>query len=143
MTFRQPPAKLFPHRGRSDQAPNQLFLNLQPKQGIRLAFGTKAPGLETVVEQDSMQFSFPPGPFGSHGKGYERLLHDVMLGDPTLFQRAEFVEEGWKMVEPLLEAWQDPPKEDFPNYAAGSTGPQAADDLLATAGHAWNSLEEA
>lgn len=89
-----------------------------------------------------MNFQFPNGPFGNHGKGYERLLHDVLTGDTTLFQRADFVAQGWKLVQPLLEAWQDPPAEAFPNYAAGSAGPKAADDLLAVNGHAWHSLSE-
>lgn len=143
VTFRQPPARLFPSDGASDQAPNQLFFNLQPNQGIQLAFGTKAPGLKTVVIQDTMNFQFAAGPLGNHGKGYERLLHDVMIGNPILFQRAEFVEQGWKMVQPLLDAWEKPPREPFPNYASGSTGPKAADDLLAAQGHAWHTLEDA
>ena len=66
-----------------------------------------------------------------------------MIGNPILFQRAEFVEQGWKMVQPLLDAWQKPPVEGFPNYAAGSNGPKASDDLLAASGHAWHTLEEA
>ena len=141
VTFRQPPARLFPNAEKSDQSPNQLVFNLQPAPGIRLDFGTKAPGLETVVEQGCMHFEFPDGPFKNHGKGYERLFRDVMLGNQTLFQRAEFVEEGWRMIQPMLEAWQHPPQQDFPNYAAGSTGPQASDDMLAANGHAWHSLE--
>lgn len=141
VTFRQPPARLFPSAEQSDQSPNQLFFKLQPDPGISLTFGTKAQGLTTTVDGGSMNFQFPEGPFGNHGKGYERLLHDVMRGNPTLFQRAEFVDAGWRMVQPLLEAWSEPPREVFPNYAAGSTGPKAADDLLAASGHAWHSLE--
>jgi glucose-6-phosphate 1-dehydrogenase len=141
VTFRQPPARLFPNAEKSDQSPNQLVFNLQPAPGIRLDFGSKAPGLETVVEQGCMHFEFPDGPFKNHGKGYERLFRDVMLGNQTLFQRAEFVEEGWRMIQPMLDAWQVPPQEDFPNYAAGSTGPKASDDMLAANGHAWHSLE--
>jgi glucose-6-phosphate 1-dehydrogenase len=106
-----------------------------------LQFGSKATGLRTVVEDGSLDFQLPEGPFGDHGKGYERLLHDVMLGDGTLFQGDRFIEAGWQMVQPLLEAWSDPPKEPFPNYASGSTGPKAADELLARSGHRWHSLE--
>jgi glucose-6-phosphate 1-dehydrogenase len=142
VTFRQPPARLFPNAKHSDQARNQLVFNLQPTQEIRLTFGAKAPGLKTMVEPESMDFQFPAGPFGAHAKGYERLLHDVMVGNSILFQRAEFVEQGWRMVQPLLEAWQNPPDGGFPNYAAGSAGPQAADDLLAASGHAWHLLEK-
>ena len=64
-----------------------------------------------------------------------------MLGDSRLIQRAEFVEQGWKLVQPLLNAWKEPPTEAFPNYAAGSAGPKAADDLLAQSGPAWHSLQ--
>ena len=143
VTFRQPPARLFPDDRQAEQDPNRLFFNLQPEQGIKLAFGSKAPGLVTSVMHGSMDFQFPSGPFGKHGKGYERLLHDVMIGNPILFQRAEFVEQGWKMVQPLLDAWQKPPEDPFPNYAAGSTGPEAADKLLDASGCSWHTLEEA
>ncbi len=142
VTFRHPPARLFPNTKISDHSPNELVFNLQPSQGIYLSVGTRAPGLQTLVTQERMSFEFPPGPFGNHTKGYERLLRDVMLGDSTLFQRAEFVEQGWKLVQPLLDAWQAPPAEPFPNYASGSEGPAAADALLAKCGHAWHRLEE-
>lgn len=141
VTFKEPPARLFPGDGKAGQPPNQLLFNLQPEQGIRLLFGTKAPGLATTVEQGALDFQFPGGPFGTHGKGYERLFHDVMLGDATLFQRAEFVEEGWRMVQPLLDAWAEPPAEPFPNYPAGSTGPKASDALLDDTCRSWHSLE--
>ena len=90
-----------------------------------------------------MRFQFAQGPFGDHAKGYERLLHDVMTSNQILFQRAAFVEEGWRLVQPLLDAWQQPPEEPFPNYDSGSMGPAAADDLLARSGFTWHSLEEA
>lgn len=143
VTFKQPPARLFPGDGSRPQPPNQILFNLQPQPGIQLSFGSKAPGLDTVVEQGALDFHFPAGPFGNHGKGYERLLHDVMLGNVTLFQRAEFVDEGWRMVQPLLDAWSEPPKESFPNYQAGSTGPATADEMLASTGREWHSLEQA
>ena len=141
VTFRQPPARLFPRADASATSPNRFLFNLQPTQSIQLSFGAKTPGLTTGVEEASMNFDFPAGPFGAHAKGYERLLHDAIAGDSTLFQRAEFVEEGWRMVQPLLDAWSETPQSPFPNYAAGSTGPKEADDLLAAQGHAWHSLE--
>lgn len=141
VTFRQPPARLFPNKKLSDHSPNQLVFHLQPSPSISLDVGTRAPGLQTVVAPGRMSFEFPSGQFGDHTKGYERLLRDVMLGDSTLFQRAEFVEEGWKMVQPLLDAWQTPPAAPFPNYPAGSAGPKACDELLAQCGHAWHPLE--
>ena len=141
VTFRNPPALLFPKDGAS-QPPNQLIFNLQPSPAIRLLFAAKAPGMDTVIEQDSMTMGFPSGPFGNHAKGYERLLRDAMLGNTILFQRAQFVEEGWRMVQPLLDAWGSSVPDDFPNYAAGCTGPEAADQLLAVRGRGWHSLEQ-
>ncbi len=141
VTFREPPARLFPRTAPSDRCPNQLVLTLQPAPKIALTFGTKAPGLKTTVEQGSMDFTFNAGSFGEHAKGYERLFHDAMRGDPTLFQGARFIEAGWRMVQPLLDAWQQPPSDPFPNYRAGSTGPEAADRLFAETGHKWHSLE--
>ncbi len=142
VTFRQSPVQLNPGGNAGDTAPNALFFSLQPKPGIRLQFGTKKPGLQSAVEQGQMTFAFPQGPFGAHAKGYERLLHDVMVGNPMLFQRADFVDEGWRMVEPLLQAWQQPDNT-LPNYASGSDGPEAADKLLASSGRSWYPLEEA
>ena len=69
--------------------------------------------------------------------GYERLLHDCMLGDATLFQRADQVEAGWSVVAPIQEVWYSQPPSSFPNYAAGSWGPKEADELLAREGREW------
>ncbi len=143
VTFRQPPAGLFPNDTQKGQSPNRMIFNLQSEPGIRLTFRAKTPGLETVATGESMEYRFAAGPLGSHTKGYERLLHDAMVGNALLFQRAEFVEQGWHLVQPLLDAWTEPPTETFPNYASGSTGPSAADRLLATSGHTWSPLDEA
>ena len=142
VTFRQPPAGLFPCETLREQSPNRLIFNLQSAPGIRLTFRAKTPGLNTVAAGESMEYRFPAGPLGSHTKGYERLLHDVMVGNSLLFQRAEFVDQGWQLVQPLLDAWREPPVEAFPNYAAGSAGPSAADTLLARCGQTWAPLDE-
>lgn len=141
LTLRHPPTQLLP--GSAHQAANRFTLNLQPSPSIRMEFNAKNPGLITSICSDSMQFAFPEGPFGDHAKGYERLLRDVMIGDAMLFQAAEFVEEGWRMVQPLLDVWGEPTKTAFPDYAAGSSGPEAADNLLSAAGHVWAPLETA
>jgi glucose-6-phosphate 1-dehydrogenase len=73
--------------------------------------------------------------------GYETLIYDCMIGDATLFQRADNVEAGWTAVQPILDAWAETPATDFPNYVAGSDGPEAADALLARDGHAWRPLD--
>ena len=141
ITFKQTPAHLFPNSD-NQPAPNQLWFRLQPDPLIALRFGSQAPGLKSVVQESALHFELPPGPFGSHETGYERLLYDVMAGDGTLFQGANFVNASWRMVQPLLDAWSEPPKEFFPNYAAGSAGPKAADELLARSGHHWHSVGE-
>ncbi len=141
VTFKQTPAKLFPNAGNADTQPNQFLFNLQPEQSILLQFRSKIPGLKTEAEDGVMSFQLPEGPFGDHAKGYERLLHDVMLGDRMLFQGADFVAASWQMVQPLLDAWSELPKEPIPTYAAGSPGPKASDELLAKFGHRWHSLE--
>ena len=141
VTFRHPPARLFSGDHHSDEGCNRLIFNFKPEQNIHLTFNAKAPGLKTSIHPGSMEFQLPAGPFGNHAKGYERLLHDVMTGEPILFQRADFVEAGWRIVQPVIDCWQEAPGEDFPNYAAGSNGPEAADGLLSANGHAWHSLE--
>ena len=72
--------------------------------------------------------------------GYETLIYDCMMGDATLFQRADSVEAGWRIVEPLFDAWRTDPYRNFQNYPAGAPGPQIADDLLARDGRAWNRM---
>jgi glucose-6-phosphate 1-dehydrogenase len=77
-----------------------------------------------------------------HNTGYERLLHDCMAGDATLFQRADMVEAGWTVIQPVLDVWHALPARGFPNYAAGSWGPKESDDLLARDGRAWRRIGE-
>lgn len=141
ITFKPTPEKLFPGDSGDRLPPNQLLFNLEPTPGISLRFGSQAPELPSVVRESALEFKMPKGPFGSHGVGYERLLHDVMLGDATLFPGAAFIDAGWQMVQPLLDAWSKPPQTPFPNYASGSNGPKEADDLLARSGRRWHSLE--
>ena len=143
VTFKAPPARLYPQSALSPSRPNQLVLTLQPHPRIAMTYGIKAPGLKTTVEQGCMDLKFNSGLFGDHAKGYERLFHDAMKGDPTLFQGAQFIEGGWRMVQPLLDAWQENPSSaPLAIYSAGSTGPREADDLLAASGHKWYSLED-
>jgi glucose-6-phosphate 1-dehydrogenase len=72
--------------------------------------------------------------------GYETLLYDCMHGDATLFQRADQVEASWRVVDALIKAWNAPPEEEFPNYAAGTPGPEAADALMARDGRVWRPI---
>ena len=139
--FRHPPLALFRDTPIESLETNQLLIRIQPDSGISLRFGVKAPGPVTTVEPAVMNFDFSSSSTFAHGTGYERLLHDCMLGDATLFQRADMVEAGWSMVQTVLESWGSSPPSDFPNYASGSWGPQAADDLLARDGRQWRKLD--
>ena len=139
VTFRRTPFMLFRDTPVESLESNELILRIQPDQGVSLRFGVKAPGPVTTVEQAIMEFDFSVT--SAHRTGYERLLHDCMLGDQTLFQRADMVEAGWRMVQPVLDAWQGCKAAGFPNYAAGSEGPEAADDLLARDGRRWKLLQ--
>ncbi|HTV80067.1 MAG TPA: glucose-6-phosphate dehydrogenase [Steroidobacteraceae bacterium] len=139
--FRPAPARLFPEVA-ADTAPvNQIVFEMKPKQGIHLTFGGRAPGLDNQVIPGDMAYEFPPGPFAGNAKGYERPLRDAMLGNPLLFPSAGFIERGWRLIQPLLDAWAPARGRDIPQYPAGSQGPAQADALLARTGHGWRPLK--
>jgi glucose-6-phosphate 1-dehydrogenase len=138
--FRPAPARLFPNIAADTAPPNAIVFAMKPKQGIHIAFCARAPGLENQVMAGDMAFEFPAGPFGNDPKGYERPLHDAMLGDPILFPSATLIEQGWKLVQPLLDAWSPGKGAAVAKYAAGSQGPREADRLLAQTGHTWRVL---
>ncbi len=134
--FKSPPLKLF--RGDSDPEPNQLVISIQPEEGIALRFGAKVPGPLEKVGSVDMRFSYADYFGRTPSTGYETLLYDAMCGDSTLFQRADAVEAGWRIVQPVLDAWATVPPRSFPNYVAGSWGPDSARDLLARDGRTWH-----
>ncbi len=135
--FRQAPFHLFRETPVEELGKNKLVLQLQPNEGISLEFEAKVPGPEIEMKPVSMNFSYADF-FGKSAKtGYETLLFDCMIGDPTLFKTAAAVNAGWEIVQPVLDHWANEKPVDFPNYAAGSWGPQAASDLLARDGRRW------
>ena len=117
--------------------PNILTLRIQPDEGLSLSFSAKRPGTEIEIDGVEMDFAYRDyfAPIAS--VGYETLIYDCLIGDATLFQRADTVEAAWCAVQDLLDAWARAPADDFPNYAAGSAGPDAADRLLARDSRAW------
>jgi glucose-6-phosphate 1-dehydrogenase len=140
--FKQPPLLIF-DRLSSRQAcqaikPNLLTIRIQPDEGIALRFGAKVP---TTLEMDvcpvNMDFDYAAAFGKSSANGYERLLLDAMHGDQTLFAHRDGVETTWALYTPILEAWAAKKPEKFPNYAAGSWGPECGDHLIASGGHAW------
>jgi glucose-6-phosphate 1-dehydrogenase len=139
--FKQPPMLLFKDSiaaGKcSEIQPNIISMRIQPNEGISLRFAAKVPGPTMQSCPVNMDFNYATA-FGlSSANGYERLLLDAMLGDATLFARSDGVEATWSLITPILEDWAAHPPTDFPNYAAGSWGPQAADALLARDGRKW------
>ena len=127
--------KPIPHRfyGESTDAiaPNVLVIKIEPDEGVSLRFEAKVPGPQEHVRSVYMDFNYGTG-FGVQSPpAYERLIGDAMLGDQTLFTRWDAVERAWEIVTPVLEVWQNTKDFSFPNYAAGSQGPQSANDLFA------------
>jgi glucose-6-phosphate 1-dehydrogenase len=139
--FRQAPYSLFRGTDVERMNPNWMILRVQPDEGIALEFAVKRPGLAVKLNTVTMDFAYKTFFNMAPSTGYETLLYDCMIGDATLFQRADNVEAGWQAVQPILDAWANNPPKDFPNYVAGSNGPDAADELLARDGHAWRSLD--
>ena len=123
-------------------APNWLLLQIQPDEGIALQFEVKRPGPAVDLAAVRMAFKyadwFPKEP----NIGYETLIYDVMTGDQTLFNRADMVEETWRVVGKVLENWSQEKPDNVPNYASGSDGPTPADDLLTRQGHAWRAVAD-
>ncbi|TML37596.1 MAG: glucose-6-phosphate dehydrogenase [Actinobacteria bacterium] len=136
MQFREVPHLPFQRGQARGLGPNTLVLRIQPDEGITLRFGAKVPGQEFRVRSVSMDFSYGAAFLEEAPEAYERLLLDAMVGDPTLFIRADEVEQAWRVVEPLLEAWAEGRSPLVP-YAAGTWGPPEADGLLAWDGHRW------
>jgi glucose-6-phosphate 1-dehydrogenase len=138
---KRPPFTLFRDTPVDRLTPNQLVINVQPNEGIALAFGAKVPGATVRLGGVQMDFRYADYFGSTPSTGYERLLYDAMAGDATLFQRADMVEASWRVVAPLLDVWQSLPPRSFPNYAAGSAGPREADDLLAKDNRSWRAIE--
>jgi glucose-6-phosphate 1-dehydrogenase len=117
-----------------------LAVRIQPDEGIGLRFVAKVPGPTMTLRPVTMDFRYGSTFGGSGPEAYERLILDSMLGDPTLFARADEVSAAWRFMTPVLEAWSRGPSSAFPNYAAGTWGPQAATDLIERDGRSWRRL---
>ena len=137
--FKPTPLTLFRGADGGDLAPNVMRLRIDPAPGSATRFNVKRPGPQMHLAAIETGFCygdfFDPAPT----VGYESLIYDCMMGDPTLFQRADTIEASWAAVDPLLKAWKDAP---VCFYPAGSPGPKEADDLLARDGRSWLPLGE-
>jgi glucose-6-phosphate 1-dehydrogenase len=135
--FRDVPHHAFPASAGLNSQPTRFIIQLYPEQGIILKFMAKEPGAQLRLRPVDMRFSYNEAFQTETPAAYETLLRDVMLGDATLFMRADQVEAAWQLVTPILEMWANNPASDFPNYTAGSWGPESADQLVARDGNSW------
>jgi glucose-6-phosphate 1-dehydrogenase len=135
--FRPAPYALFRDTPVERLPANILTLRIQPDEGLSVSFSAKRPGSEIEIDGVAMDFAYRDYFAPLAAVGYETLIYDCLIGDATLFQRADTVEAAWRAVHGLLDCWGSDPADDFPNYVAGSAGPTAADRLLARDGRAW------
>jgi glucose-6-phosphate 1-dehydrogenase len=138
--FQQAPYVLFRETAVGRLPRNILTLRIQPDEGLSVSFSAKRPGQDIQIEGVAMDFSYRDYFEPLRTVGYETLIYDCLIGDAMLFQRADTVEAAWCAVQPVLDAWAARPPSDFPNYAAGSVGPEAADRLLARNGYGWQPI---
>ena len=139
--FKRMPFQLFRNASLRTGHTNTLVIQIQPVEGISLSFGAKIPGPVLRVGSVDMSFEYSKY-FGADAyTGYEVLLYDCMMGDATLFQRADMVEAGWTVIDPVLDVWKALPPRKFPNYASGTWGPAESDHLLEADNRQWRKIE--
>jgi glucose-6-phosphate 1-dehydrogenase len=138
--FKRAPYALFRETPVDELDADWLILRVQPDESIRLRFNAKRPGPAMTLESVAMEFKYKDWFKQAPAVGYETLIYDCLIGDSMLFQRADQVEAAWAVVEPVLRGWESVTPRHFPNYAAGSEGPIAANDLLARDGRSWRAI---
>ena len=135
--LRPAPHQSFPSSAIGEWQPNRIVINIQPAEGILLRFQAKQPGLNLRLGPEDMRFTYKEAFETESPEAYETLLLDVMQGETTLFMRADQVEAAWAIMAPILEHWEKVVPSNFPNYPAGSWGPEAADALIAADARRW------
>jgi glucose-6-phosphate 1-dehydrogenase len=134
--FKQVPHLPFSYSASEQLEPNVLVLRIQPNEGIGLRFGAKVPAPRVVMRTVQMDFQYDTAFSVPPAEAYETLLLDAMRGDSTNFPRQDAVDESWRIVEPIIDSWREQGGAAHP-YPAGTWGPEAADQLLATDGRRW------
>jgi len=138
--FKNVPFALFRETPVDSLAPNVLTMQIQPDEGVSLQFGAKMPGPEIHVGGVRMNFHYKDYFKSNPSTGYETLVYDCMIGDQTLFQRADSVEAGWAVTQPILDMWQGDKSVSLEFYGAGSAGPIGADQLPPQSRRRWRPL---
>ncbi|MGF1473217.1 MAG: glucose-6-phosphate dehydrogenase [Rubrobacteraceae bacterium] len=134
--FKPTPHTLFAHSDSGGLEPNLMVIRIQPEEGVSLKIGAKVPGSGFEVSSVNMDLLYGTAFLEEAPEAYQRLLLDVMLGDPTLFIRADETEDSWKIIDPIMRAWADD-KQKVAMYPAGTWGPEEADELLRESGREW------
>jgi glucose-6-phosphate 1-dehydrogenase len=136
--FKEAPGVLF--NSPAPNAPNVLVMRIQPDEGISLKINSKVPGSSMLIHPVKMDFRYSSYFGTTPPEAYERLLCDCMLGDPTLFARHDEVMQSWRLLQPVIEHWQETALTESDRYAAGSWGPEAANELIRRSGRSWRLL---
>lgn len=133
--FKKAPHLPFKSTATRELTKNALVIRVQPDEGVTLRFGSKVPGDSMSVRDVTMDFGYGHAFTESSPEAYERLILDVLLGEPPLFPRREEVELSWKILDPITAYWEtlDRPE----GYRAGTWGPPEADEMMARDGRAW------
>jgi glucose-6-phosphate 1-dehydrogenase len=140
--FKQAPYTMFRDTPIERLTPNDMRILIQPEEGILLRFSAKIPGPSIRMDGVAMKFNYRDYFHAAPNTGYETLIYDCMLGDPTLYPRADNIEAAWRVVQPILDTWAEDRSTVVPVYPAGSSGPQAADALLERDGRHWRQIRE-
>jgi glucose-6-phosphate 1-dehydrogenase len=135
VVFKRAPHLPFDQTATEELGQNAIVIRVQPDEGVTMRFGSKVPGNAMEVRDVTMDFGYGSSFTESSPEAYERLILDVLLGDPPLFPRHEEVELSWQILDPVEEFWttQGQPEP----YPAGGWGPQSADDMMTRDGRAW------
>ncbi|VAW35665.1 Glucose-6-phosphate 1-dehydrogenase [hydrothermal vent metagenome] len=139
--FKKVPHCLFTKSITGSPNSNVLVLKIQPDEGINFSFNIKYPGSANRIDMVSMDFSYAQAYDVKMAEAYERLIHDSMLGDATLFPHSQEIEESWKIISGILEGWESFPPQNFPNYEPGTWGPLEADMLMERDLRRWHDPE--
>ena len=137
--FKQAPYAAFQDTPVDTLRPNWLVLHIAPDEGISLQFEVKRRGPMMDLAAVKMEFNYDDWFPKLANVGYETLLYDVMIGDATLFMRADTVEQAWRIVQPVLDDWAAN-MDSIPIYSSGSDGPKAADELLSGGNRGWRAI---
>jgi glucose-6-phosphate 1-dehydrogenase len=135
VVYKKAPKKLFSQRQTSSLGPNAIVIRVQPDEGVTIRFGSKVPGAGMQVRDVTMDFGYGHSFTEDSPEAYERLILDVLLGDPPLFPRHQEVELSWKILDPIVNFWSA--NATVSEYLPGSWGPKSADEMMERDGRSW------